>query len=85
MAELRLNDPTLLRTACLVGGEWIAADSEESVPVLNPATGAEIGAVPFFGTAETKRAIEAAEKALPAWRGLLAKERGRLLRRPYPL
>jgi succinate-semialdehyde dehydrogenase/glutarate-semialdehyde dehydrogenase len=85
VAELRLNDPTLLRTACLVGGEWIAADSEESVPVLNPATGAEIGAVPFFGTAETKRAIEAAEKALPAWRGLLAKERGRLLRRWFDL
>ncbi|WP_311215017.1 MULTISPECIES: NAD-dependent succinate-semialdehyde dehydrogenase [unclassified Arthrobacter] len=85
MSELRLNDPNLLRQLCLVGGEWIASDSGESIPVLNPATGAEIGSVPFFRAAETRRAVEAAEKALPGWRGMLAKERGRLLRRWFDL
>jgi succinate-semialdehyde dehydrogenase/glutarate-semialdehyde dehydrogenase len=83
--ELRLTDPTLLRTACRVGGEWIAADSGESIPVRNPATGDEVGTVPFFRTAETRRAIESAEKALLSWRGLLAKERGRLLRQWFDL
>ncbi|MCH6470735.1 NAD-dependent succinate-semialdehyde dehydrogenase [Sinomonas sp. 5-5] len=53
--------------------------------VLNPATGEEVGSVPFFRAEETRRAVEAAEKALPAWRGLLAKERGRLLRRWFDL
>lgn len=85
MSELRLNDPNLLRQLCLVGGEWITSDSGEGIPVLNPATGAEIGSVPFFRASETRRAVEAAEKALPAWRGLLAKERGRLLRRWFDL
>lgn len=85
MAELRLIDPTLLRNACLVDGEWAAADSGESIDVRNPATGDQVGTVPFFKAGETKRAIEAAEKAFPAWRGLLAKERGRLLRRWFDL
>ncbi|UKA56419.1 NAD-dependent succinate-semialdehyde dehydrogenase [Arthrobacter sp. FW305-BF8] len=82
---MRLNDPTLLRQLCLVGGEWVTSDSGESVAVLNPATGEELGSVPFFRAEETRRAVEAAEKALPAWRGLLAKERGRLLRRWFDL
>lgn len=85
MAELRLNDPDLLRQYCLVGGEWVTSDSGESVPVLNPATGEEIGSVPFFRAEETRRAVEAADQALPAWRGLLAKDRGRLLRRWFDL
>jgi succinate-semialdehyde dehydrogenase/glutarate-semialdehyde dehydrogenase len=85
VAELRLTDPTLLRNACLVDGKWIAADSGESIDVRNPATGDQVGTVPFFKAEETKRAVEAADKALPAWRGLLAKERGRLLRRWFDL
>jgi succinate-semialdehyde dehydrogenase/glutarate-semialdehyde dehydrogenase len=69
----------------LVGGEWVTSDSGESVLVLNPATGEEIGSVPFFRAEETRRAVEAADQALPAWRGLLAKDRGRLLRRWFDL
>jgi succinate-semialdehyde dehydrogenase / glutarate-semialdehyde dehydrogenase len=34
-----------------------------------------------MGAAETTRALAAAEEALPAWRGLLAKDRARILRR----
>lgn len=80
-----LKDPTLLREQCHVGGEWVGADSGETVGVRNPATGAEIGTVPFFRAAETRQAVAAAEAALPAWRGLLAKERSRLLRRWFDL
>ena len=83
--ELRLKDPTLFHDLCHVGGEWVAADSGETVAVLNPATGDKVGTVPYFRAAETRRAVEAAGAALPAWRSLLAKERGRLLRRWFDL
>ncbi|RNM12186.1 NAD-dependent succinate-semialdehyde dehydrogenase [Nocardioides pocheonensis] len=83
--KLILKDPTLLRQLCHVGGHWVAADSEETVAVANPATGVEVGRVPYFGASETRRAIEAAEAALPHWRSLLAKERGRLLRAWFDL
>jgi succinate-semialdehyde dehydrogenase/glutarate-semialdehyde dehydrogenase len=59
----------------------LESDSGETFPVENPATGETIAEVPRMGTAETRRAIERAEAALPAWRSLLAKERARILRR----
>lgn len=83
--SLKLNDPTLLREACFVGGEWISSESGETIPVTNPATGGTIGAVPRMTAAEAARAIAAAEGALPAWRSMLAKERGRLLRAWFDL
>ncbi|MYW96131.1 NAD-dependent succinate-semialdehyde dehydrogenase [Amycolatopsis rubida] len=84
-SELALKDPTLHRDLCRIGGKWIAADSGETVSVLNPATGAEIGTVPYGRAVEARRAVEAAEASLPAWRSLLAKERSRLLRRWFDL
>src|SRR5438876_509537 len=59
----------------------LESDSGETFPVLDPATGETIAEVPRMGAAETRRAIERAEEALPAWRSLLAKERARILRR----
>ena len=73
--------PDLLRTRAYVDGEWIEADDRATFPVLNPATGETIADVPRLGAAETRRAIEAAARALPAWRGRTAKERARVLRR----
>jgi succinate-semialdehyde dehydrogenase/glutarate-semialdehyde dehydrogenase len=70
----------LLRTKAYVDGEWIDADSGETFPVDNPATGETIAAVPRLGAAETRRAIEAAADAFPGWSGLIAKERARILR-----
>ena len=70
----------LLRTKAYVDGEWIDADSGETIPVDNPATGETIAEVPRLGAAETRRAIEAAAAAFPAWSGLIAKERARILR-----
>jgi len=84
-ADLKLADPTLLREACHVDGKWLSADTGETLPVLNPSTGAEIGRVPNFTGVETARAVAAADAALPAWRSLLAKDRGRLLRRWFDL
>jgi succinate-semialdehyde dehydrogenase/glutarate-semialdehyde dehydrogenase len=71
----------LLRQQAFVDGRWVDADSGETFPVVNPATGETIASVPRMGAAETRRALEAADRALPAWRGLTAKERARILRR----
>ena len=83
--NLPLRDSSLLRQANLLDGAWIGADNGETVPVTNPATGTVIGTVPAMGAAETRRAIEAAHRALPGWRGLLARERSAILRRLFNL
>jgi succinate-semialdehyde dehydrogenase/glutarate-semialdehyde dehydrogenase len=85
VTTLPLKDASLLRQTNLLDGGWIAADSGETLDVTNPATGAVIGTVPVMGTAETRRAIAAAHRAQPAWRGLLAKERSAILRKLFTL
>ena len=79
IAPLPLKDPTLFRQANYLNGKWVQADSGQSIAVKNPAIGETIGSVPNMGAAETRRAIEAANAAYPAWRALLAKERGAIL------
>ena len=73
--------PDLIRTNAFVDGRWVGADGGETFPVVNPATGETIVEVPRLGAPETRRAIEAAERALPAWKALTAKERARILTR----
>src|SRR6185312_415842 len=74
-----------LRTQAFLNGEWVNATSGATHEVLNPATREKLGTVPDMGAAETRRAIEAAAAALPAWGRLTAKERGAILRRWYDL
>ena len=69
----------------LIGGAWVGADSGASFPVQDPATGATLGSVPDMGATETRRAIAAAEKALPGWRDRPAKERAQIMRRWFEL
>ena len=82
---MQLKDSKLFRQQAYVDGIWMDADGGQSIKVNNPATGEIIGSVPKMGAAETRRAIEAADKALPAWRALTAKERSAKLRRWYEL
>ena len=84
-AGAELKDARLFREACYVNGQWIQADSGETISVDNPATSEIIGKVPNFGASETKRAIEAASQAFPAWSKKAAKERAVLLRRWFEL
>jgi len=76
-----LKDAALLRQQCLIDGQWIDADSRATFNVVNPANGARVGTVPDMGAGETRRAIEAANKAWPAWRGKTAKERSAIIRK----
>ena len=75
-----LKDPALLRQQCYVDGRWCDADGGATRSVINPAAGRPIGTVPVFGAGETRRAIEAADRAWPAWRAKTAKERSAILR-----
>ena len=78
---MQLSDPGLMKDRCYLGGEWVAADSGETIPVTNPATGEVLAHVPRMGAAETTRAIDAAAAAWPAWRARTAKDRSAVLRR----
>jgi succinate-semialdehyde dehydrogenase/glutarate-semialdehyde dehydrogenase len=80
---MKLQDPSLLRDACFIDGEWVKGS--ESLPVLNPARGDAIGEVPRLGETETRQAIEAANRAFPEWRGKTAAQRSAILRRWYEL
>ncbi len=82
---MKLSDKGLLKTRAYIDGEWIDADSGETFDVENPATGQSLAKVAKCGTAETRRAIKAAEKAQVEWRSKSAKERSGLLRKWFNL
>ncbi|HEV2300420.1 MAG TPA: NADP-dependent succinate-semialdehyde dehydrogenase [Stellaceae bacterium] len=82
---MQLEDQKLFRQHCYIGGEWVGADSGATIPVTNPSNGETLGTVPKMGAEETRRAIEAADRALPLWRARTAKERAQILRRWFDL
>src|SRR6267142_2330315 len=73
----RLADAALFREAAYVGGEWVSDTA--TLPVRNPANGEVVGRIPDLGAEPTRRAIAAAQAALPQWRSLPAAKRSRLL------
>ncbi len=81
-SSLSLNNPALLRSQCLIGGQWLG---EPSFAVDNPATGELIGKVPHVGAEETEAAIAAADAAFKPWAKLQAKQRSAILRRWFEL
>ncbi len=80
-----LEDPALFRQQCYVDGKWLDATSGRTTDVTNPADGRVVGTIPAFSAAETRAAIEAANRAFPAWRAKTAKERAAILRKWYDL
>ena len=82
---MNLKDPSLLRQLAYVDGQWIPADFGQTVDILNPANGSRVGSVPVLGAAETRRAIDAAARAMPAWAARTARERASVLRRWFEL
>jgi len=82
---MNLSNPQMLRSAVKIAQNWCAADDGAMLAVFNPATGEKVGDVPLCGAAETRRAIEAANDAWPAWRALTARQRGQLLRAWFEL
>ena len=82
---VQLKDMGLYRQQCYINGQWVDADDKSTLAVYNPADGQQIGTVPGMGASETRRAIEAAHAAWPAWRAKSAKERAAVLRKWFEL
>ena len=78
----RLKDPSLLREHCYIDGVWVGT---AVLPVTNPADGTELVKVPQMSAADATQAVEAAERAFPAWAKLTAKQRSNILRKWFEL
>ena len=85
MSRIDIADKSLIKTGAYINGEWVDADDGSVYPVENPANGEVIAEMANCGGAETRRAIAAAEAAMPAWRSRPAKERTALMRRFFDL
>ena len=82
---MQLKDRALFRQQAYIDGKWSDADNGAKIEVDNPADKSILGTVPKMGADETRRAIEAADKAMPAWRAKTAKERSVILRKWFDL
>jgi len=83
--SIDISDSDLLRTRAYIDGQWVDADDGGTYDVTNPANGDVIASVARCGTAETRRAIDAAERAMRSWRRMTVKERAGFLRRWFNL
>ncbi len=82
---IKLKDSSLWKEQGYIDGAWTPADSGQTTGIRNPANGEALGSVPEMGAAETRRAIDAAQNALPAWSKKTAGERARLMRKWFDL
>ncbi|MDO5651433.1 MAG: NAD-dependent succinate-semialdehyde dehydrogenase [Moraxella sp.] len=82
-AQIPLQDPSLLKTACYIDGQWHTTDS--TISVSNPATGETLADVPNMGQEHAQAAVQAAHHAQAAWAAKTAKERSGILRKWYEL
>src|SRR3954452_4944868 len=78
----RLKDPSLLHDRCYIDGAWVGTPAN---PVTNPVNGVELAKAPKMSTAEATQAVEAAERAFPAWHKLTAKQLSNILRKWFDL
>ncbi|MFA2972522.1 NAD-dependent succinate-semialdehyde dehydrogenase [Acinetobacter pittii] len=80
-----LQSTELFHQQAYINGQWLAAQSNATVPVTNPATGEEIGTIPNMGAAEATQAVEDAYTALQSWKALTAQNRADILLTWYKL
>ena len=85
MPHPRLRDPKLFREFSYVGGAWVAAADGAVIAVTDPAMGDHLGSVTSLSAAESKAAVDTAEKAFPTWSALLPQQRSAILRRWFEL
>jgi len=82
---MKLQDSSLFKQLGFIDGAWVCADSGTTLAVHNPADGERLGSIPNMGVQETRRAIDAARKALHPWAARTAKDRAVILRRWFDL
>ena len=72
-------------TQLFVEGKWRPAAGEASLPVVNPASGKQIGTVARASKADLDHALAAAQKGFDAWRKISAFERSKIMRKAATL
>ena len=72
-------------TQLFINGQWQAPAEGRTLPVMNPATGKEIGRVAHAGRPDLERAVEAAQKGFNVWREMLPAERSKIMRKAAAL
>ena len=82
---MNLKDSSLFRQQCYINGAWVDADDGGTIEVDNPVDNSIVGTIPKMGANETRRAIDAANEALPEWRARTGKERANILRKWFDL
>ncbi len=82
---MQISDEALLKSRAYIDGAWVDSDDGGTFAVTNPANGETIAEVASCGADETRRAIAAAEAAMPGWRKRSAKDRAGILRRWFNL
>ncbi|MEQ9487586.1 MAG: NAD-dependent succinate-semialdehyde dehydrogenase [Alphaproteobacteria bacterium] len=83
--QFNISDPALLRSLSYVGGKWTAGASADTIAVTNPADGSFLGEVASLSSADSARAVDAAQEAFGSWAGLLPQQRSAILRRWFEL
>jgi succinate-semialdehyde dehydrogenase/glutarate-semialdehyde dehydrogenase len=71
--------------ALLIEGEYLRGGGRRTRAVINPATEEKLGDLPLATPADLDRALEAAQRAFPAWRATMPQARGRILKRAAEL
>lgn len=82
---MNISDKALLKSKAYINGEWVAGDDGSTFAVTNPATGEVVAEVSSCGSDETRRAIDAANAAMVAWRKRSVKDRAGVLRKWFNL
>ncbi len=72
-------------TQLFIDGKWAQPAEGKTLPVLNPATGKEIGRVAHAGRPDLDRALEAAKKGFEVWRDMVPAERAKIMRKAAAL
>src|SRR3954468_4686539 len=72
-------------TQLFINGTWQEPAEGKTLPVVNPATGKEIGRVAHAGRPDLERAVEAAQKGFNVWREMLPAERSKIMRKAAAL
>ena len=72
---------TPIRHQLFIGGQFVDAESGETLATLNPHDNSKIADVAMAGRADVDKAVAAAQRAFPAWSRMAAADRGRILLR----
>jgi succinate-semialdehyde dehydrogenase/glutarate-semialdehyde dehydrogenase len=68
-----------------INGKWCEADGGRTLEVINPATEEGLAEIAYGGRAETRKALDAAHRAMPGWMKQTAWDRAKVLKKTADL